>query len=283
MKKYSFDDLRDKVCVITGGGGVLGTAMSKALSGAGAKIAILVRTQASADKAVAEVSEETGGVVISMTADVLDREALSQAKERINRELGKVDLLINCAGGNTPDATTDVEMMTESDLNDLEKTFFGMQIEGFQYVFNLNMMGTVLPTMVFAQDMIEKKKGAVLNVSSMSSFKPLTKVAAYSAAKASINNFTEWLATHFAQMNIRVNAIAPGFFLTTQNRFLLIDEKTDGYTARGQKVIDGTPMKRFGDPEELCGTVLYLLSDLSGFVTGVTVPVDGGFNAYPGV
>lgn len=174
-------------------------------------------------------------------------------------------------------------MMSEADLKDLEKTFFGMQIEGFQYVFNLNMMGTVLPTMVFAQDMVEQKKGVILNVSSMSSFKPLTKVAAYSAAKASINNFTEWLATHFAQMNIRVNAIAPGFFLTTQNKFLLMDEKTDGYTARGQKVIDGTPMKRFGDPEELCGTVLYLMSDLSAFVTGVTIPVDGGFNAYSGV
>ena len=218
-----------------------------------------------------------------MAADVLDKEALSRAKARINQEIGKVDILINCAGGNAPSATTEVEMMSDSDLKNLEKTFFGMQFEGFEYVFNLNMVGTVLPTMVFAQDMVEQKKGVILNVSSMSSFKPLTKVAAYSAAKASINNFTEWLATHFAQMNIRVNAIAPGFFLTSQNKFLLTDEKTGGYTTRGQKVIDGTPMKRFGDPEELCGTVLYLLSDLSAFVTGVIIPVDGGFNAYSGV
>jgi NAD(P)-dependent dehydrogenase (short-subunit alcohol dehydrogenase family) len=174
-------------------------------------------------------------------------------------------------------------MMEKKDLADLEKTFFGLQLEGFRKVFDLNFLGTVLPTMVFAADMLEIGKGVVLNISSMNAFKPLTKIPAYSAAKASINNFTEWLATHFAKMNIRVNAIAPGFFLTTQNKFLLFDEKSGEYTPRGQKVIAGTPMGRFGDPEELCGTMLYLLSDVSSFVTGVVIPVDGGFNAYSGV
>ena len=283
MKNYSFDDLQDKVCVITGGGGVLGTAMATALAGAGAKVAIIVRSQASADKAVAAVTDATGGTAIGMPSNVLDKDALVQAKANINQKLGPIDILINCAGGNDPGGTSQVEMMQPSDLNDLEKTFFGMKLEGFQHVFDLNVMGTLLPTMVFATDMLEQKKGVILNVSSMSAFKPLTKVSAYSAAKASINNLTEWLATHFAKMNIRVNAIAPGFFLTNQNRFLLTDEQTGELTARGKKIIDGTPMGRFGDPEELCGTVLYLLSDLSAFVTGVVLPIDGGFNAYPGV
>ena len=283
MKTYSFDDLQGKVCVITGGGGVIGTALAKAVASVGGKVAIIVRSQASADKAVAAVTEETGGVAIGMPADVLNKEALLQAKARINQELGKIDFLINCAGGNAPGGISQVEMMQPDDLNDLEKTFFGMQLEGFEHVFDLNFMGTVLPTMVFATDMIDQKKGVILNVSSMSAFKPLTKVSAYSAAKASVNNFTEWLATHFAKMNIRVNAFAPGFFLTSQNRSLLTDEKTGELTPRGKKIIDGTPMGRFGDPEELCGTVLYLLSDLSAFVTGVVIPVDGGFNAYPGV
>ena len=283
MNTYSFDDLQGKVCVITGGGGVIGTALAKGLASAGMKLAVLDLIKDLADKTAAQAAEKFGIQTIGVEASVLDKDSLTRAKEKINQELGTIDILINCAGGNHPKATTQVEMMEKKDLDDLEKTFFGLQLEGFQKVFDLNFLGTVLPTMVFTTDMIEHGKGVILNISSMAAFKPLTKVGAYSAAKAAINNFTEWLATHFAKMNIRVNAIAPGFFLTTQNKFLLIDEKTGEYTSRGQKVIAGTPMGRFGNPEELCGTVLYLLSDLSAFVTGVVIPIDGGYNAYSGV
>jgi NAD(P)-dependent dehydrogenase (short-subunit alcohol dehydrogenase family) len=272
MSNYSFDDLRGSVCVITGGGGIIGTALARGLAAVGVKLAILDLFQESADKAAALLREEYGGEAIGVAASVLDRASLQQAKTQINEHLGPINLLINCAGGNSPKATTQVEMMTPSDLDHPETTFFGLELEGFEKVFDLNFMGTVLPTMVLAADMLKLGKGAILNVSSMSAFKPLTKVGAYSAAKAAINNLTEWLATHFAPINIRVNAIAPGFFLTTQNKFLLIDEHTGDYTARGQKVINGTPMGRFGDPDELCGTTLYLLSDLSAFVTGVVDP-----------
>lgn len=284
MKTYSFDDLKNKVCVITGGGGVIGKALVKGIAATGAKIAILDLFKDIADKAAAEIcAEVTAAVVIGVEANVLDKESLLRAKAEVNQRLGQIDILINCAGGNSPKATTQVEMMEKADAADLEKTFFGLQLEGFQKVFDLNFLGTVLPTMVFATDMIAQEKGVILNISSMNAFRPLTKIPAYSAAKASINNLTEWLAVHLAKMNIRVNAIAPGFFLTTQNKFLLIDEHTGKFTPRGQKVMNGTPMGRFGDPEELCGTVLYLLSDLSAFVTGVVIPIDGGFNAYSGV
>lgn len=283
MKKYSFDDLHGKVCVITGGGGIIGTGLAKAIATTGAKIAVLDLVKDLADKTAAEINDIPGATAIGVAASVLEKDSLIKAKEEINQQLGKIDILINCAGGNSPKATTQIEVMEKDDLSDLEKTFFGLQLEGFQKVFDLNFLGTVLPTMVFAQDMLEIGKGVILNISSMSAFKPLTKVPAYSAAKSAINNLTEWLATHFAKMNIRVNAIAPGFFLTTQNKFLLVEEKTGEYTSRGQKVINGTPMGRFGEPEELCGTTLYLLSDLSSFVTGVVVPIDGGYNAYSGV
>ncbi len=283
MTTYSFDDLQGKVCVITGGGGVIGTALAKAIASTGVKIAILDLLPDAAGKTADEINEMPGATAIGVAASVLDKESLQQAKETINTQFGRIDILINCAGGNSPKATTQVEMMEKSDLGSLEQTFFGLQIEGFQKVFDLNFLGTVLPTMVFSTDMLDLEKGVILNISSMSAYAPLTKVPAYSAAKASINNLTEWLATHFAKMNIRVNAIAPGFFLTAQNKFLLTDEKTGEYTPRGQKVINGTPMGRFGDPEELCGTVLYLLSDLSSFVTGVIIPIDGGYNAYSGV
>jgi NAD(P)-dependent dehydrogenase (short-subunit alcohol dehydrogenase family) len=283
MRKYSFDDLQGKVCAITGGGGIIGTALAKGLADVGVKLAILDLFPEAAEKTATALKEEFGVEAIGVEANVLDKESLVKAKATINEQLGKIDILINCAGGNSPKATTQVEMMQKTDLDNLENTFFGLQLEGFEKVFDLNFMGTVLPSMVLATDMLELGKGTILNISSMSAFKPLTKVGAYSAAKAAINNLTEWMATHFAQMNIRVNAIAPGFFLTNQNRFLLIDEQTGEYTARGQKVINGTPMGRFGDPEELCGTTLYLLSDISAFVTGVVIPIDGGYNAYSGV
>jgi len=192
-------------------------------------------------------------------------------------------LLINGAGGNSPKSRTKEEEIDKSKPVEFERNFFGLDISGFDWVFNLNFKGTVLPTMVFARDMIEKGQGAILNISSMNSFRPLTRIPAYSAAKASINNFTQWLAVHFAKAGIRVNAIAPGFFLTNQNRFLLVDEKSGQPTARGKKIIASTPMGRYGKTEELQGTVLFLLSDLSAFITGVIIPVDGGYNAYGGV
>ena len=191
--------------------------------------------------------------------------------------------MINGAGGNSPKATTKDEFITDENINSLEDTFFGLEMEGFQKVFDLNFLGTLLPTMVFGKEMVESKSGVILNVSSMNSFRSLTKIPAYSAAKASINNFTEWLAVHFAKRNIRVNAIAPGFFLTNQNRFLLIDEKTGGYTERGKKIIDNTPMGKYGETEDLVGGTLFLLSDLSSFMTGTVMPIDGGFNIYSGV
>ena len=283
MSTFSFDHMKGKVCAITGGAGVIGTAMAQCLAAVGVKIAVLDLVKDLADKTAKSIADEFGTETIGVEANVLDKDSLQKAKEEINSKFGKINLLINCAGGNSPKATTQVEFMQEEDLNDLEKTFYGLSVDGFRKVFDLNFLGTLLPTMVLTKDMLNNGGGTVLNVSSMNSFRPLTKIPAYSAAKASINNFTEWLAVHLAKMNIRVNAIAPGFFLTNQNRFLLIDEKTGGLTARGQKIISATPMGKYGTPEDLQGTVLYLLSDLSKFVTGIVVPVDGGFNVYSGV
>jgi NAD(P)-dependent dehydrogenase (short-subunit alcohol dehydrogenase family) len=283
MRNYSFDDLKGKVCVITGGGGVIGTALAKAVASVGTKLAIVDVRKDLAEEAANQISTACDVEAIGVEASVLDKASLMKAQERIHQQLGKIDLLINCAGGNAPKATTQIEFMEKTDFADLRNTFFGLELEGFQKVFDLNFLGTVLPTMVFATDMLASGKGVILNISSMSAFRPLTKVVAYSAAKAAINNLTQWLAVHFAKVNIRVNAIAPGFFLTAQNKFLLTDEKTGALTSRGQKIIAGTPMGRFGEPEELCGTTLYLLSDLSAFVTGVVIPIDGGFNAYSGV
>jgi NAD(P)-dependent dehydrogenase (short-subunit alcohol dehydrogenase family) len=283
MRNYSFDDLKGKVGVITGGGGVIGTALAKAVASVGTKLTIVDLQKDLAEQTANQIFTECGIEAIGVEASVLDKASLMKAQEHIHQQLGKIDLLINCAGGNAPKATTQLEFMEKTDLADLRNTFFGLELEGFQKVFDLNFLGTVLPTMVFATDMLESGKGVILNISSMNAFRPLTKVVAYSAAKAAINNLTQWLAVHFAKVNIRVNAIAPGFFLTAQNKFLLTDEKTGALTPRGQKIIAGTPMGRFGEPEELCGTTLYLLSDLSAFVTGVVIPIDGGFNAYSGV
>jgi NAD(P)-dependent dehydrogenase (short-subunit alcohol dehydrogenase family) len=269
--------------VITGGAGVIGISIIRALASVGIKVAIVDINEELAIKVAAELAEEFNAQIIGVKANVLDKESLESAKTLINEKLGPIDLLINGAGGNSPQATTQVEQIEVSDLDNLEKTFYGLQIEGFDKVFALNFKGTILPSMVFTRDMLVKKAGVVLNISSMNAYHPLTKIPAYSAAKASINNFTEWLAVHLAKVGIRVNAVAPGFFITNQNRFLVLDEKTGGYSARGNKIVTNTPMGKFGDPDDLQGAVLYLLSDLSSFVTGIVIPVDGGFNAYSGV
>jgi len=283
MKKVSFDDLQDKVCVITGGGGVIGSAIGMGLASVGIKTVILDLFQESADRVAKMIKEETGTDSIGVVANVLEKESLVKAKEIINSKFGEIDILINGAGGNSPKATTGNEFITPENKNEMEGSFFNLDITGFEKVFSLNFQGTLLPTMVFAKDMVEREDGVILNISSMNAYHPLTKIPAYSAAKSSINNFTEWLAVHFAKVNIRVNAIAPGFFLTNQNRFLLIDEKTNELTERGEKIINNTPMGKFGEPEDLQGAVLYLLSDISKFVTGTVLAIDGGFNAYSGV
>lgn len=282
MKKISFEDLNGKVCVLTGGGGVIGTAIAKGLATVGVKTAILDINEEMALKVAAEIQSESGVQTKGYKANVLDKASLEEVKVKINAEMGKIDLLINGAGGNSPKATTQIETLGKENMSELEKSFYGLEMEGFQWVFDLNFKGTLLPSMVFTKDMLDTG-GVVLNVSSMNSYKPLTKIPAYSAAKASINNFTEWLSVHLAKLNIRVNAIAPGFFLTNQNRFLLVDEKSGEPTARGGKIISNTPMGRYGEVEELSGTVAYLLSDVSKFVTGICIPVDGGYSAFGGV
>lgn len=283
MKTISFDDLKNKICVITGGGGVIGKALSEGLASVGVRMVVIDIDKNLAEKVATEIQNNYKVPAIGVECDVLDKDSLIKAKEFINKQLGKIDLLINCAGGNSPKATTQVEFIEKDIVGNLEKTFYGLDIDGFRKVFDLNFLGTILPTMVFTTDMIEKGSGVILNISSMNSFRPLTKIPAYSAAKASINNFTQWLAVHLAKVNIRVNAISPGFILTNQNRFLLIDEKTGNLTPRGNKILMATPMGKFGTPEDLLGITLCLLSDLSRFVTGVVVPIDGGFNAYSGV
>ena len=280
---YQFEDLKARNCVLTGGAGVIGKALAWVLGSVKCNIIILDLIKEAAEKVAEDLSSEHNVRCMGIQADVLDKASLIKARNTINSNFGKIDFLINAAGGNHPTATTKKEYIDPEDLTHLENTFFGLDLDGFRKVFDLNFMGTLLPTMVFTRDMVEAKGGAIVNISSMNSYRPLTKIPAYSAAKASINNFTEWLAVHFAKVNVRVNGIAPGFFLTHQNRFLLIDEKTGNFTERGNRVIVNTPMGKFGNPEDLQGTLLYLLSDLSRFITGVTIPVDGGFNAYSGV
>lgn len=274
--------VKNKVCVITGGGGIIGTALGLGLAEAGAKVVIVDFNEAKAVEVAELINKQYPNTTISVVANVLDKDILLASKKEINEKLGKIEVLINGAGGNSPLATTKDEFISDENIDDLSKTFLGLNIEGFKRVFDLNLIGTVLPTMVYSEDLLETK-GCIINISSMNAFRPLTKIPAYSAAKAGINNLTEWLAVHFSKSGIRVNAIAPGFFLTDQNRFLLIDENTGDLTARGDKILNGTPMGRFGTPDELVGTLLYLISDFSKFVTGVIIPVDGGFNAYSGV
>ena len=278
--KYSFDDLKGRNCVITGGFGVLGMALTRGLAAAGVNLAVISRSADNPARGEA-IAAEFGVKCLGISASTLDKAALEAARDLIHEKLGKIDILINCAGGNSPKATCAAEQMEPG--MDLKDTFYGLDIEGFQFVYDLNFKGTLLATMVFTQDMVEAGKGNVLNISSMNAFRPLTKIPAYSSAKGSINNFTQWYAVHVAPVGIRCNAIAPGFFLTDQNRFLLTDEKTGELKPRGRKIIANTPTHKFGEPEDLVGTMLYLLSDISSFVTGVVIPVDGGYSAFGGV
>jgi NAD(P)-dependent dehydrogenase (short-subunit alcohol dehydrogenase family) len=276
-------NLIDKVAVITGGAGIICSTLARSLAAQGVRTVILDLNKDAATEVARQIVKEYNVPSIGIPASVLDKASLENALKEIHNNFGSIDILVNGAGGNSPAATTKVEKMTGTDDEKPEETFFGLQIEGFDRVFDLNFKGTLIPTMVFATDLIRKKSGVIINISSMNSYRPLTKIAAYSAAKAAVNNFTQWLAVHFSKTGVRVNAIAPGFLLTNQNRFLLIDEKTGDLTARGKKIINGTPMERYCVPEELTGTLIYLVSDMSKFVTGVVIPVDGGFSAYSGV
>jgi len=267
-------DLTGKVAVITGAGGVLCGQMAKALAQAGAKVAVLDLSEDAAKK-VAEEIKQGGGTSLAIKCSVLDKKQLEDANQTIAAKLGEIDILINGAGGNKKDATTSDTL-----------SFFDLPVEAFRWVFDLNIIGTLLPCQVFGKSMVQRKQGVILNISSMNAFRPLTKICAYSAAKAAVSNFTQWLAVHINQnysKDIRVNAIAPGFFLTEQNRFLLTDEKTGQLTPRGKTIIDHTPMGKFGEPNDLTGTMLWLVSDAAKFVTGIVVPVDGGFSAFSGV
>lgn len=267
-------DITGRVSVITGGAGILCSGMAKALAERGSKICILDIDEKQA-KAVADEIKSNGGTAIAVKTDVLDKNSLKDARDVVLETFGQVDILINGAGGNKKEATT-----TET------FEFFDIPADAIQWVFNLNLLGTVLTTQVFGEAMAKRGEGVIINVSSMNSFRPLTRIVAYSAAKAAVNNFTQWMAVHFNlnySKNIRVNAIAPGFFLTNQNRFLLTDEATGEPTERGKQIIGHTPMGRYGVPEDLIGTLVWLVSDASGFVNGTVVPIDGGFAAYSGV
>ena len=283
MNKITELNIEGKVAVITGGGGVLCSTMAMALAERGVKTAILDLNEEAANKVAKEISETYNIKSIGVAASVLSKESLTDALNVIKKELGEIDILVNGAGGNAASATTQVEKIAADDISKPETTFFGLQLDGFDKVFALNFQGTILPSMVFGEEMVKRGAGNIVNISSMNAFTPLTKIPAYSAAKAAVNNFTQWLAVHFANTGVRVNAIAPGFLLTNQNRFLLIDEKTGEATPRGEKIINNTPMERYGEPEELTGTLLYLVSDWAKFVTGIAIPVDGGFSAFSGV
>ncbi len=267
-------DFTGRTVAITGGAGVLGGEIAQALAGCGANVAILDLNLDPA-KSILEKLGSRASQVMTVKTNVLDMDSLRQASEAVLEKFGAIDCLVNAAGGNKPQATTSADL-----------AFFDLPADALRWVFDLNIIGTVLPSQVFGKIMAEKGEGTILNISSMNAFRPLTRIPAYSAAKAGVSNFTQWLAVHLAQLyspKIRVNAIAPGFFLTQQNRFLLTDEKSGELTARGKSIIDHTPMARFGNPEDLFGAVLWLLSPASAFITGVIVPIDGGFSAYSGV
>ncbi len=274
-------NLKEKVCVVTGAGGVLCSMFAEALSKAGAKVALLDLNEEAA-QGYADKITQNGGIAKAYGCNVLQKESLEAAREKIKADFGSCDILINGAGGNNPRATTDNEYFTKEAMGNI-KTFFDLDQSGVEFVFNLNFLGTLLPTQVFAQDMLDKDDASIINISSMNAYTPLTKIPAYSGAKAAISNFTQWLAVHFSKTNIRCNAIAPGFFVTKQNEKLLFDENGTP-TPRTEKILAATPMGRFGDAEELIGALLFLIcKDASSFVNGVVIPVDGGFSAYSGV
>ena len=273
-----------KVVVVTGGGGVLCSTLAKALAKEGHKIAVLDLKIDAANEVAEQINTE-GGMAIGIAANVLEKDSLENAKKEVNSQLGFCDILINGAGGNHPLGTTSNPYLEELDLLNKEdsfKTFFDLDPSGIKFTFDLNFIGTLLPTQVFAKDMVGKEGCSILNISSMNAFTPLTKIPAYSGAKAAVSNFTQWLAVHFSKVGIRVNALAPGFFLTDQNRTLLTTEKGD-LTLRGNTIIEQTPMGKFGKPEDLVGTTLWLCGEGSSFVTGVVIPIDGGFSAFSGV
>jgi NAD(P)-dependent dehydrogenase (short-subunit alcohol dehydrogenase family) len=278
-------NLKDQVALVTGGGGVLCSTMARALAACGAKIAV-ADLKLEAAEAVASAIRKEGGVAVGIACNVLEKESLAAANEKVKQELGPVDILINGAGGNHPKGTTSLEYLRKEDLSGPTKdliTFYDLDPKGIEFVFNLNFLGTLLPTQAFTREMAGKGKGTVINISSMNSFRPLTKIPAYSGAKAAVSNFTQWLAVHFSKVGVRVNAIAPGFFVTDQNRTLLT--KPDGsWTPRANTILAHTPMSRFGTPEDLVGVLLWLTSaEASGFVTGVVIPIDGGFASFSGV
>lgn len=273
------ENLKGRTAVITGGSGVLCSEMARELARHGVKVAILNRTAEKGADVAAEINA-AGGEALAVAANVLDRASLEKAKTEILEAFGKIDILINGAGGNHPDAITGPETYDESAEG---KSFFDLEEEGFSNVFSVNFTGTFLASQVFGKELLKSESPAIVNLSSMSSYAPMTKVPAYSAAKASINNFTMWMAVHFAETGLRVNSIAPGFFLTTQNRDLLLDPEGNP-TARSKKILTATPMKKFGQPEDLLGALLFLVDEsYSSFVTGTTLAVDGGFMAYSGV
>ena len=276
-------DLKNKVAVITGAGGVLCSIFAEAIAACGAKVALLDLNEAAAE-AVADKIRKNGGEAIAVKVNCLEKESIEAAKVIVDKAFGACDILINGAGGNNPRATTDDETFNPESLEKADgKNFFNLSADSFRFVFDLNVTAAVLTTQVFALDMAKAGSGNIINISSMNAYRPLTKIPAYSSAKAAVSNLTQWLAVHFAGTGIRVNAIAPGFFCTNQNRALLFNE--DGTpTARTGKILAATPMRRFGESEELLGGLLFLLSDkAAGFVTGIVLPIDGGFSAYSGV
>ncbi|MCI8327769.1 MAG: SDR family oxidoreductase [Lachnospiraceae bacterium] len=282
MKLPFNTDLTGEVAVVTGAGGVIGSMFAKALAQCGAKVALLDLDKEAAEKAAEEIRKE-GYTAKGYEANVLQKESLKKAHEEVKKDFGFCDILVNGAGGNHPKATTDQEYYDEDELKKGEKSFFDLEQSGVEFVFNLNFIGTLLPTQEFAEDMIDRKDCNIVNISSMNAYAPLTKIPAYSGAKAAVSNFTQWLAVHFSKSGIRVNGIAPGFISTKQNQKLLFEE--DGSpTKRTGKILAATPMGRFGEAEEMIGTLLFLLNnEASGFITGVVIPVDGGFLAYSGV